>query len=87
MYFNYADFLYLYSCLFDVGGISNKIFIGEDKELKDVTIDSNSSYWLDKMEVSEVELESDIDVIIDVDEQCVIKKNTFVPVGTTLLIK
>ena len=85
--FNYADFLYLYSCLFDVGGISNKIFIGEDKELKDVTIDSNSSYWLDKMEVSEVELESDIDVIIDVDEQCVIKKNTFVPVGTTLLIK
>ena len=74
-------------CIYDVGGISNKIFIGENKELKDVFIDSNSSYWLDNMDLSNVLFDSDVDVSIDVDVKSKIKKNTFVPMGTTLIIK
>ena len=73
-------------CLFDMGVISDKTFIGENKELKDVTLDS-CSYWLDRMELSDVIIDDDAEVSIDVDVQCVMKKNTYVPIGTTLIIK
>ena len=59
----------------------------EEKELKNVSIDTSSSYWLDEMEISNVVFDSGINVTIDIDEQCVIKNNTFVPLGTTMLIK
>lgn len=74
-------------CIFDYGGISNKIFLGENKELKNVTIDNNNSYWLDQIQLSDVVIGSDIDITIDVDIQSVIEKNTFVPLGTTFIIK
>ena len=51
-----------YTCLRDSGNISNSIFIGEEKGLKNVSIDTSSSYWLDEMEVSDVDFDSGINV-------------------------
>lgn len=73
--------------LFDVGNISNSVFIGESKKIEDVTINVDSSYWLDSLEVSDVTFDNGIDVLIKTDVQCVIKDNTYVPVGSTLMIK
>lgn len=73
--------------LFDVGCISNKIFLGEDKKLKNVTIDGNSSYWLDKMELMDVVFDSNVEVSIDIDIQSTIKRNIFVPLSTNLIVK
>lgn len=78
---------YQHPCIFDEGGISNKVFIGENKKLKDVFIGSNSSYWLDDMALSNVLFDNNLDISIDVDVKLEIKKNTFVPKGTTLIIK
>lgn len=85
--FHYFPYFSIYPWYFDTGNILSSIFVGEEKELKNVSIDSHNSYWLDEMEVSDVDFDSGINVTIDIDEQCVIKKNTFVPIGTTLLIK
>ncbi len=78
---------YQHPCIFDEGGISNKVFIGENKKLKDVFIGSNSSYWLDDMVLSNVLFDNNLDISIDADVKLEIKKNTFVPKGTTLIIK
>lgn len=67
--------------------ISDRIFIGEDKKLKNVSINNNKSYWVDRIELSDVTFGSSATTSIDIDVQSVIKKNTFVPVGSTLIIK
>lgn len=77
----------LVPCMFDVGSISNKIFVGENKKMRNITIDANSSYWIDKMEISNVEIENNSNVSIDIDDNCLIKQSTFVDVGSMLLIK
>lgn len=74
-------------CIFDMGNISNKIFLGEKKELKNVYIDNYNSYWLDNMELSGVEFSNGIDVIINTDVKSLIKNNTYVPAGTSLIIE
>ena len=74
-------------CIFDMGDIANKIFIGENKQMKNSSMSTNSSYWLDRLILSDVEIESDIDISIDVDVQSEIRRNTFVPIGTTMVIK
>lgn len=85
--FHYYTYYSLYPDFFDTGNIVSSTFIGEEKEMKNVSIDSNSSYWLDELEISDVDFDSNINVKIDIDERCIIKKNTIVPVGTTLLIE
>lgn len=74
-------------CLFDQGGISSKVFIGEDKIINNVTYYFSSSYWLDKLELSNIYYDDDFDVSIEVDERCLLKKNIFVPINSTLIIK
>lgn len=71
----------------DNGFISDRIFIGEEKKLKNVTINNNKSYWLDRIELSDVTFGSNTNTSIDIDVQSIIKKNIFVPVGSTLIIK
>lgn len=71
----------------DNGYISDNIYIGEDKKLKNVSINNNKSYWVDRIELSDVTFGSNTNTIIDIDVQSAIKKNTFVPVGSTLIIK
>lgn len=73
-------------CLFDIGNIGPKIFLGEDKKLKTVLINTNSSYWVDRMNLSNVEL-NNTSIIIDIDDYCSAKNNIFVPIGSTLQIK
>ena len=73
-------------CLFDIGGISDNIYIGEKKELRNVTININRAYWIDDMEIKNVQLDNSI-TTIDVDNQCLVKKSTFVPIGSSILIK
>ena len=73
--------------IFDNGNISDRIFIGEDKKLKNVSVNNNKSYWVDRIELSDVTFGSSTNTSIDIDVQSVIKKNTFVPVGSTLIIK
>ena len=73
--------------LFDSGNISNSVFIGENKKIEDVTIKSNSAYWIDELELSDVVIMNDKNVTIDIDNQCVVKKNTFVPLSSTLIVK
>lgn len=74
-------------CLFDQGGISNKIFIGEYKNISNVTYYFNSSYWLDQIEISNVRYDDDYDISIEADEWCLLKRNIFVPLNSTLIIK
>ncbi len=74
-------------CLFDSGKISDRIYLGENKEIKNVAIDNNKSYWLDRLELSNVTLGTGTDITIDTDIQTVIKKNTIVPKGSTLSIE
>ena len=74
-------------CLFDSGKISDRIYLGENKEIKNVAIDNNKSYWLDRLELSNVTLGTGTDITIDTDIQTVIKKNTIVPKGATLSIE
>ena len=86
-FFNYYFYLDLLPCLFDSGNISNSVFIGENKKIEDVTIKSNSAYWIDELELSDVVIMNDKNVTIDTDIQCVLKKNTFVPLSSTLIVK
>lgn len=74
-------------CKYDIGGISNKTFIGESKRIKNVTIDANSSYWIDTLELSNVIFDDNIDINIYIDKQCKIIDNTYIPTGTTMSIK
>lgn len=74
-------------CLFDVGGISNKIFIGERKELKNVAIDVSSSYWLERMDLSNVVLDENTNIVINADINCEMEDNVFVPLNATLKIE
>lgn len=74
-------------CLFDSGNISDRIYLGENKEIKNVAIGNNKSYWLDRLELSNVTLGTGTDITIDTDIQTVIKKNTIVPKGSTLSIE
>lgn len=73
--------------LFDVGNISNKLYVGEQKHLKNVTIDSNSSYWVDRMEVTNVIFDNNLDINMQINKHLIINKSTFVPRGTTLQVK
>jgi hypothetical protein len=61
--------------------------LGENKEIKNVAIGNNKSYWLDRLELSNVTLGTGTDITIDTDIQTVIKKNTIVPKGSTLSIE
>lgn len=74
-------------CKYDIGGISNKTFIGESKRIKNVTIDTNSAYWIDSLELSSVLFDDNIDIDINIDKQCKIIDNTYIPIGTTMSIK
>lgn len=73
--------------LFDWGGISSKIFIGETKELKNVAIDVSSSYWLDRVNFSNVVLDENINIDINADINCEMKEDVFVPLSATLIIE
>lgn len=63
--FHYYTYYSLYPWCFDTGNIVSSIFIGEEKEMKNVSIDSNSSYWLDELEISDVDFDSNINVKIE----------------------
>lgn len=86
-FFRYYFNVNLNPRLFDNGNKSKGVFIGENKKIENVTIDANSSYWLDSLELSDVLFDNDIDVLVDTDNKCIINKSTFVPVGCSLVIK
>ena len=83
---NYYGY-YQHPNIFDNGNIADRIFIGEEKKLKNVLINNSKSYWVDRIELSDVTFGSNTNTILDIDVQSVIKKNTFVPTGSTLIIK
>lgn len=72
---------------YDVGNISNKIFIGENKTINGVTYYFNSAYWLDRLEISSMNYDDDFDVSIEIDDKCILKKSVYVPLNSTLVIK
>lgn len=72
--------------LYDQGAISNRIFIGEQHSLNNILYDEDSSYWLDNLVLSEVEVD-DASLSIEIDQECVLEKNIIVNVGSQLIIK
>ena len=72
---------------YDMGNISNKIFIGENKIINGVTYYFNSAYWLDRLEISSMNYDDDFDVSIEIDDKCILQQSVYVPLNSTLIIK